>query len=365
MYLVLVGVGAGLAWGGVRVWQHLHAPDPVSASAFGVVPDDGGDDTVALQRALDGLKPGETLQFAPGRYLHSDVLVVRVPGVTLSGPAEIIASNETQSAVRVDADNVTIEQLTLGVTATTKRYSERAQHKLWLSGHSGIVVRDVTITGSAASGVFVEGTSRFQLVDVTVSDTRADGIHMTAGARDGVVDHPVVSRTGDDGVAVVSYDRDPAICRSIQIRSPEVHGTTWGRGLSVVGGDDITYTDVLVQDTDAAAIYVAVEGNPFYSQGVNGVTFRGGRLDRANRNAEIDHGAIVILSNRPDVTMAEIEVADLEVADTRPSASHEVGVIASDGGAVPQGLEFRELQFEGGPAQQFGGNAPVGTYRVD
>jgi hypothetical protein len=175
----------------------------------------------------------------------------------------------------------------------------------------------------------------------------------------------VVARTGDDGVAVVSYDRDTAPCRSIQVLSPTVNGTAWGRGLSVVGGIGIAYTDVTVRDTDAAAIYIAVEGDPFYSRAVDGVVVRGGRVEQANRNATIDHGALVVLADRTDHGLRAVDVSGLALVDTRPTASHTIGVITANGATPPQDLSFTGLTFGNGPVQRFGGNVPPGAYRVE
>jgi len=56
---------------------------------------------------------------------------------------------------------------------------------------------------------------------------------------------------GDDGVAVVSYEKDQATCRSIRITAPVVRDPAGGRGISVVGGEDIIYVDVDVQGSRA------------------------------------------------------------------------------------------------------------------
>ncbi len=371
--VVVLAAGAVLATAGGReavartlsnTVAGVAGPPPIPVTTFGVAADGRTDDAAAIQRAFDALSPGDTLEFPPGTYLHSAAITVRVPRVTITGPGTLVATDESNSALRVDADGVTLSGLTLGVSATTRRSSEPLQQKLWISGHTGVVVQDVTITGSAAAGVFVQGASQFRLDRVTVKDTRADGIHITKGSHDGVVDHAVVSNTGDDGIAVVSYDGDGPSCHDITVSSPQVLGTAWGRGLSVVGGTAVTFTDVLVRDTDAAALYIAVEGDPYYAGAVQDVTVKGGTLLRANRNTTIDHGAILVLSGRPGVPVRNVDIADLAVDDTRATASHAVGVVTDAGAAPPENLRFENLTFQGGPAATFGGNAPQGSYAV-
>ena len=117
--------------------------------------------------------------------------------------------------------------MTFTTPNTTRRWANTEQHKIWISGHNGVVLSRVTVLGSAAAGVFVDGgASNFRIDNVTVRDTRADGIHITDGSNNGSVDSPIVSNTGDDGVAVVSYDKDRAPCTAIRVTSPQVLGTT-------------------------------------------------------------------------------------------------------------------------------------------
>jgi len=127
--------------------------------------------------------------------------------------------------------------LTLKAVNVTKRWNATQQHKLWLAGtHTGIIVKDTTIDGSAAAGIFINGASGFTINRVTVLNSMADGIHMTNGSHHGVVRDAVVRGAGDDGVAVVSYLSNPQATHDIQVINPKVYANTWGRGVSVVGG---------------------------------------------------------------------------------------------------------------------------------
>jgi hypothetical protein len=53
--------------------------------AYGAVGDGAADDTVAVQAALDGLRPGRTLLFPPGTYRAAGLLLPAVADVTLRG----------------------------------------------------------------------------------------------------------------------------------------------------------------------------------------------------------------------------------------------------------------------------------------
>lgn len=326
----------------------------VAVETFGAVGDGRTDDGPAIQRALDSLSPGETLRFTDGRtYLHAALLRASVRGTTLSGAATLMAANEARSAFQIDADDVTVEQLTFTTPTTTQRWDAYEQQKIWISGHSGVVLRDVTVRGSAAAGVYVGGgASHFLLERVRIDGTRADGIHITQGSHDGVIRRPVTTRTGDDGVAVVSYRQDGRPCARIRVEEPTVLGTTGGRGVSVVGGVDVLITDVNIQRSAAAAIYVSAEGDPYFTAGVRDVQIRGGRILDANQDASIDHGAVLIYDGSDSETVEQVSIVDLNISGTRSTASRQVGVIAGRARLI-KGVKITDIALTGGPAQLF------------
>ncbi|OMQ13870.1 hypothetical protein A7K94_0220585, partial [Modestobacter sp. VKM Ac-2676] len=300
---------------------------------FGAVGDGVTDDTRALQHAFDTVPGGTTLVFRPGAtYLHSDVLRVARPGIKLVGTgATLTATRETRSAVHLSGDRVTLTGLTLALPTSTQRFHAYEQMKVRVSGDDA-VLRDVHVRGSAAAGFYVgNGAARFLLDRVTVASSRADGVHVTGGARDGRVVSPVTTDTGDDGVAVVSYRADGRPVQRVRITSPRVTGTTWGRGISVVGGTDITYTDVDVRDTDAGGVYLGSEGDPYWTYPAVRVLVDGGRVTGANTNPAKDHGAVIVYAGNPGTRTADVTVRRLTVSGTRGSAPWDVGVLAEPG----------------------------------
>ena len=218
-------------------WFEFETPTPtqtpttqpgISPDNFGAVGDGIANDTAALQAAIDSLPSGGTLTIPAGKvYRHSSLLRITKPGVTINGSGTLLASNESSSALIIQADNVTVDGLTLEASPTTKRWEAYEQMKLLLLGHSGIVVKNVTINGSAAAGIYVGSTTNFTLADVSVNNTRADAIHITSGASGGKVLRPTITGSGDDGVAIVSYEGDGAIVNNITVVSPRVLNQVW------------------------------------------------------------------------------------------------------------------------------------------
>ncbi len=371
MMQVLLGGGAFAAVGSALAActksqgnTGVSAPDKIDVTDLGAVGDGVTDDTAAIQRALDGLEAGRTLQFPAGRtFCHAAVLTVTNADIHIVGPGELRATNEEVSAFKVAASGVTVDDITFSIARTTRRWSTPDQHKLFVDQVTGVTIRDVRITGSAAAGLFALGSSGFRFERVHISDTRADGIHMTYGAHDGTVDHPLVERSGDDGVAVVSYLQDGTVCHDIEIISPKVSNTTGGRGLSVVGGHDVTYRDVAVDRSSAAAIYIACEGDPSNTCDTTRVSVESGTLTGANTDAAIDHGAVLVYSGRGGGKVDTVEVSGLSVSDTRPGASRQIGVIAGNDDGVAD-IVFRDLRLSGSPTP-YQGNAPVAAIRLE
>ena len=343
-------------------------PPPTGTSRpedFGARGDGVTDDTAALQRAFDAARTGTTVVLAAGRtYAHSAVLHLRTAGLHLTGPGTLLATAEATSSVWIEADDVLVDGGVVVRTATTtRRWEAWEQMGLRIVGRSGVVLRSVTVDGSAAAGIYVgNGATAFVLDHVTVQNTRADGIHVTAGANHGTVTSPTVRDSGDDGVAVVSYAQDGTPCHDITVVSPTVLGTAWGRGLSVVGGTRITETDIDVRNTSAAAVYVASEGAPWFTTAAQQVLISGGSITGANSDTTVDHGAVFVLSGRRGIVPADVTVSDLRITGTRASASRNLGVITY--GDAPSDVLFSDIAISGGPRLAYQGNTPASAYRL-
>jgi hypothetical protein len=338
----------------------------VSLLDAGAVGDGTTDDTAAVQAAFDAAVPGETVLVPKGKtFAISNVLTLSSPRVTVSGGGTLLATDEERSSLTLAADGVTLQDVTLTMAGTTRRWDAYEQQRLRLDGHTGITVRDVTVDGSAAAGVYVGGgTSDFLLDGLHVSDTRADGVHITQGAHDGKVVSPDVQSVGDDGVAVVSYRPDGDPCARIEITSPVVDGSSGGRGISVVGGSEITYSDIDVSHTYAAGVYVAAEGS-YDSAGASGVTVTGGTVADANEGTDIDHGAVLVYDGAEGQDVSDVTIADLKISDTRASASRWIGLVADGDGSISD-VSLLRLALDGhGPKDLFVSNDPGTTYRAE
>ncbi|CAB3792379.1 hypothetical protein LMG28614_03515 [Paraburkholderia ultramafica] len=178
---------------------------------------DGSEQADALQQTLDQLQAGQRLVFAPGRYVVGHSLVVKGQQVVVSGyGATLVATNPEDQTIVMSGSNSTLVGLTLIGTGTT-RLTTPGSTKVEVTG-AGIQVLDVTIQGGASDGIFVFGGTDIAVVGNKVQGTLADGIHTTYGSHNVLVQDNTVTGTGDDMIAVVSYQGDGASVASAPAR---------------------------------------------------------------------------------------------------------------------------------------------------
>ncbi|WP_241289763.1 right-handed parallel beta-helix repeat-containing protein [Burkholderia stabilis] len=246
--LAVAGSGAS-APGGI----HAGVPDAYVRPAS-----DTADQADTLQRALDALRPGQRLVFAPGRYVVGRSLVVKQAHVVLSGyGATLIAAVPEDQTIEMRGAGTTIVGFRLTGAGTTRLYTPEST-KVDVTGRD-VQVLDNVIDGGGA-GIFVFGGTDVAIVGNEVLSTLADGIHMTHGARNVLVQGNVVRGTGDDMIAVVSYREDGVLSRNVLITGNSLEGNTWGRGITVVGGADVTISNNIVRNVQVSAgILVAQE----------------------------------------------------------------------------------------------------------
>ncbi len=320
------------------------------------------DSTSTLQARFDALAPGASLKLEPQVFMHSGVLKIRVPGVQIDGNgATLQATSDATSAVQILADGVQLTNIRLTAPRDGPRMLGTDQHKLVIAGNNA-TVSNLTIVGSAAAGIFVNGAQNFNIHHVSIDGTRADGIHMTNGAGNGVVDDVQTDRTGDDGVAVVSYNADGTRCHDIVVTNVSVGSTRWGRGMTVVGGTNVTMRDFTIANTSAAGVYVATEGAPYYTQSVDHVSISDGSVTNANQNPTVVHGAILVAAENAGTTINDVSISNVSVTGTAPTAERDVAVIAN--GASVSGVTLEGIALDNTKLTPFDSNVPASSYTV-
>jgi parallel beta-helix repeat protein len=169
---------------------------------------------------------------------------------------------------------------------------------VWIDEHAtNFVIDDVTIDGGNGPGIITYGGSWGRITNNRVSNTKSDSIHISGGAHHIYIAGNIVRNSGDDMIAVVTYGYHPVNTYEILIENNDVADQPWGRGISVVGGENITIRDNRISRSSDAGIYIAAESS-WATRGVNNVVVRGNRISRCP-DAHKQHGqaSILVYSN--------------------------------------------------------------------
>lgn len=329
--------------------------------------------TTALQAFLNDLTAGKTGVLRHGLlYEHDAVLTVpsSCAGGRLVVEGELRATVETASALKIHAPGFHVEGGgSLTTPTVTARGSSTDHHKIYVGWNStrydvgGVRLEGFTVDGSHAAGVFLYGVEDYLVRDVLVKNTRADAFHNTDGSRRGRFRSCTAQEVGDDGMAVVSYAGGPApVCEDIDVQGHRVRNS-YARGLSVVGGRNIHYTDCHVDGSFAAGAYIASETS-YNSYGCEWVRFRGlwlrksGDIVNPYGGTSPDHGACMFYASNTE-GLTDVSMTDVEVDDTRSTVSSNIRFITSNASPSARVTVANVLLRGTGPASDVGGNMPT------
>jgi hypothetical protein len=326
-----------------------------SVTEFGVQPNDSADHTDAIQRALNSLAPGEWLVFPPGRYTHSKSLHMKVANTVMWGDGVTLhATNPSDQAIWIEADGASIYKFTLTAITNTRRTTPWESRIAVFGGTnplrllSGNVVRGNKVlwggnpgtplqNSASSAGIFIYHATGFLVAENTVSRTLADGIHVTAGSSYGRVINNYVKETGDDMIAVVSYIGDPSTSAAtvaanftnlrssqmnhhITISGNMVSGQYWGRGISVVGGENVTIENNSIdKTTHAAGVYLARETS-YLTFGVRNVIVRNNTITDVQTTIPA-YTAGTVSPNAPKTGHGAVEIYSFVFSDEAANSS--------------------------------------------
>ena len=370
-------------------------PGAIDVRRHGVHGDGRQADGAALQRLLDQSAPGQTLWFAPGLYLQDRALTVRQPGLTLLGHgATLHATDPAQQAIIVQGNGCRVLGFTLTAVTDTRRAAPwESRIAVWRRDGSapieGVQIRDNRIVesgppgspganSSSSAAIYLERATRFVVAGNVVRRPLADGIHITGGSSDGLVAGNLVRDSGDDMIAVVSYlgadaalplpaaaellaqlpaRRERYLVRNVLVTGNDLAGGYWGRGITVVGGEDVAILDnTLDRCVHAAAVYLAREPG-WRTFGVRNVRVAGNRISRVQtlppeysvlrepeRSARTGHGAIELVAHLQQAEAAlpalaeQLGIDGVLLEDNRVRECSVPGIRIGDGWGRPIGV---------------------------
>lgn len=242
------------------------------------------DSTTAVQAKINAaLAYGARIRAVDGAtYQVSALTAVNAVGLAIEGNGVTFVGTDDSQRV-FTFTNCTGLALRGSVTVKHLNHATRTTgYGVFVNGGDDITINGWTVRQVSAAGILVgNGATRVRIAQTIVRDNLADGIHVTGGSTDVTVVGNVLTTTGDDAIAVVSYDGDAAgPVKRVTITGNTVYQSN-ARGITCVGGEGVTITGNTVVATNASGIYVAQE-DTYATRAVKNVTVVGNTVVDAN-----------------------------------------------------------------------------------
>ncbi|MCQ4087427.1 right-handed parallel beta-helix repeat-containing protein [Saccharibacillus sp. JS10] len=280
-------------------------PSKLSVTDFGAVPNDGKDDYQAFVAAAQAAKQQKkTLSIPAGTFTLSQIWTIDGIAVEGAGKAStvLVSTNPQKGSIDLKGSNVSLRNLKHVYEKTVPRGDgAHEKNSITVRGASNFVIDGISVSKSSTAGIMVAyGSNNGVISNNTITNTGADGIHMTTESRNLTVENNTVTSAGDDAIAVVSYQSSSVPVRSVTIRKNTVSGVSKGRGISVVGGEQVTITGNRVKDTAMAGIYIGVEG-AYRTMNVDGVQVIQNTVDHAGIKTPEKHPNVLVYAGQGSI----------------------------------------------------------------
>lgn len=330
--------------------------DTVSVVDTGARADDGEDDLAAFEEAVARARAEEARVVVPAGEFHLSG-VLELDGVALHGAGRgstrLVSTDTSAGSIDLTGDGPELARLEHLVPGVRDRSPEPGRDNLTVREATSFRVADVQVVGARGAGIMVRRSHGGVIEGSTVTLTLADGIHLTGGSSEVEVRDNLATETGDDGIAVVSYESDGALTHDVTIAGNRVERGA-ARGISVVGGSDVLITDNEVVETEAGGIYVAAEAE-WQTYGVSDVEVSDNRVvgsPTRNQHASV----LVYSSDQPvdDVTFTGNEVLASPTTGfgswLHPDGNGAVGDLVLEGNRVADSAAglWEPTRFEAG-----------------
>ncbi|GAC1358498.1 MAG: hypothetical protein NVSMB47_11430 [Polyangiales bacterium] len=306
----------------------LTVEDPLAHGATG---DGLADDLGALTDTIAALPAsGGVVWIAPGKsFRKSDLLTITKPHVKLwsvNRGGEIYATVGgvvRKQSILCKAPGCGLFGLKLRSDATA-RFDALEDNQISVDHTTDAEIVGVEIDGSAAAGVFLYGSVRTYVEGNFIHHTWSDHIHHTDAARaswcwDNWIFNEPPSK-GDDGIACVTYGETSPRCGDMEWWHDTILQTGWGRGYSVIGGEDIAIHDNWAIRVAGAGVIVASESS-YKSASSTRITARGNHLYQCAQ--AIGHPGILVSGGNPSAApLSDLAFVDNVVAETATGTAY-------------------------------------------
>lgn len=266
---------------------------------YGAKGDGVTNDQTAIENALIAAATTNGVVHVPeGVYLHDSVLVIP-DSVTLMGFGELratdtglVTDSAPQHAVILSGYGAELKDVTISTDWAGSSQSNNNGCGVLVNAAHNFTIDNVKVRNSATAGILSSGGIRGSITGCFVKNTLKDGIHMTNVTQDVLISGNRCDSTGDDGIAVVSYVSQGAKCNNIQITGNEVKNGS-ARGISVVGGNNVTISDNTITNIVYAGLYIGSEAT-VTSYGSTNIQGSNNTLDSTGASSPESYASIQI-----------------------------------------------------------------------
>jgi uncharacterized phage protein (TIGR02218 family) len=284
-------------------------PAPIGSlnlTSYGGVGDGATDNITALNNAITDARTSGAPVFIPaGQFNYSGVIELNGVVLTGTGAASILYSTDyTQSSIFMRGDGPQVKNLRLTGAVSPSRLAAWPATRITVMGATNWVIHNNVIQHAGAASIQTakssgdSGTpaSNGTITNNTIQDSWADSVHMTADAHHITVESNLIERSGDDGVACVSYTYDAGRVNNITARNNTITDNTSGRGMSVVGGSSILYQNNTIANMIRAGLYIVQEGGSAATKSCLNVTAEFNTITNCGGTVT-GHAAVMVYSD--------------------------------------------------------------------
>lgn len=314
---------------------------------------DAVDDTFRIRDAgLAAKAQGKALYVPPGQWRHNALIDFDSIEVFGDGDAsEFVATNPLASAIRLRGTSPKIRNIkhTVLLGSISRQFTgDQCNISAWMC--NGFTIENCTINGAGQTGILCFGSkgapgAYCKIIGNRVSNSLADGIHHHYGSQWVEIANNTVTNVGDDFISVVSYFREP-IQRNFYIHDNRVVYNWQGRGITVVGGEDVQIDRNYIERSDVAGLYIWAENiyvadASYQCWNCKNITCTDNTIVNATNDANETQPAIY-LGGRPGYLVENITFKNTKVINPR-----------RDGAGVYKdckNIQFIGTTFEGLPA---------------
>jgi len=337
-------------------------PDVFNVTSYGAKGDGTTDDTVAIQKAIAAAQAAGGSVYFPATkksYLYSGCVFFKGIGVYGDGSTSVLqATDPANSAIVLQGDHPSLRNVKIISPLSSKIGRQGTPQSGGVVAYqaTNYSIENVSVDTTASVGIMSFQSSGTvarpaTISHCTVANTLADGIHLTMLSSYVTVSDNTVINSGDDMYAVVSYMSNGGLCHDITITGNTGTGQSAnGRGISVVGGNNVTISHNTIQNTRAAGIYLQAELVRNIDGSLNYKTYGDDRIVVENNiltnlASVVPHGAINLGGRPADTTDAgQQESGDSLISNVKISGN--IITNAHNCGALLQGW-FDHISFEG------------------